>query len=430
MKKIFLTIILMTSWFSVIYAETNIKTIKKINKTQSIGIIPFVWDIYEISSECISQIIMHDLQNSGKFNPLNILQLPQKPKFIHEIKPELWEQLGIYTLIIGKVNVNKNHHYTITYKLITYVHRNIEIIEQKKIKVVKSKLRWAAHTISDNIFKKLTGIQGIFCTRIAYIIYSKNEQPQYELRISDYDGYNSILIYRSLQPLMSPAWSPDGSKLAYVTFDKGHATLVLQTLNNGHIFQISNYPQHNGSPAFSPDGKKLAFTSSKTGSLHLYIFDLESEYIRKITYGRHNNTEPSWFPDSKVLVYTSDQSGGPQLYKINIDHSIPQRLSWNDIYNQNADVSPDGHFLVMVNRNNNQQHIAKFDLIMDNVHILTNTYLDKTPSIAPNGKMLVYSSISEELGSIVKIISIDGKFTLYLPFTNEIIKFPTWSPYL
>lgn len=157
----------------------------------------------------------------------------------------------------------------------------------------KQWLRYAGHTASDEVFEKLTGIKGAFRTRIAYVVQTNGGQFPYELRVSDYDGYNQFVVHRSPQPLMSPAWSPDGSKLAYVTFESGRSALVIQTLANGAVRQVASFPRHNGAPAFSPDGSKLAFALSKTGSLNLYVMDLASGQIRQVTDGRSNNTEPT-----------------------------------------------------------------------------------------------------------------------------------------
>nr|WP_046305432.1 Tol-Pal system beta propeller repeat protein TolB [Blochmannia endosymbiont of Camponotus (Colobopsis) obliquus] len=412
------------------YAKVRIEITQGVDIAHPIGIIPFQWKADEVIPENIDKIISADFCNTGKFYVLPESRLPQRPTNVSEINPINWSSIGIYVIIIGQLELIGNDNYVITYQLVNTSGQSRTIILHNKYKVNKKWLRYAAHTISDEVFEKLTGIKGIFCTRIAYIVHwiNHNKYP-YELYISDYDGYNQISIYRSSEPLMSPSWSPDGDTLVYVTFVNRHAVLMMHTLSNGDVRQVANFPQHNGAPSFSPDGKKIAFALSKTGSLNIYIMDLISGKISQITNNRNNNTEPNWFPDGQNLVYTSDYGGSPQIYKINIINRESQRLSWSGISNQNAIVSTDGKFLILVNKNKTQ-HIAKLDLSTGAIQILTNTLLDETPSLSPNDNMIIYSTMQSS-GYILQLISTDGKFKAYLPITDGgEVRFPAWSPYL
>lgn len=431
MKQIFRILLsVLILWSSVLYAEVHIEITQGTDTARPISVVPFKWEGSGTLPEDISAIITADLRNSGKFNPIPVTDMPQQPTNAAGITITAWTALGINFVIVGRVQQSSNNSYIISYQLVDTSSNSGAILVQNQYNIAKVQLRYAAHTASNEIFHYLTSIKGVFHTRIAYIVNNSiGNKHQYELRIADYDGFNQMLVHRSPQPLMSPSWSPDGDKLAYVTFESGRSTLVIQNINNGTIQQIASFPQHNGAPSFSPDGSKLAIVLSKTGSLNLYIIDLTSDEIHQVTNVCSNNTEPSWFPDNQTLAYTSDQDGYPQVYKISIHNGRPQRLSLHGFRNQDADVSMDGKFLVMVSSNNGLQYITKLDLVTGAIQILTSTFLDESPSIAPNGTMVVYST-SQGLGSILQLVSTDGHFKTPLPVTDGLVTFPTWSPYL
>jgi TolB protein len=411
---------LLMMWATVSHAEVRIEITQGVDSARPIAVVPFKWAGPGTPPQDIGGIVAADLRNSGKFNPIDNARMPQQPSTAAEVTPAAWSALGINDVVVGQIQPGGDGSYLVSYQLVDTSGASGTVLAQNQYKITKEWLRYAAHTASDEVFQKLTGIKGAFRTRIAYVVQTNGGKFPFELQVSDYDGY---------KPLMSPAWSPDGSKLAYVTFESGQSALVIQTLANGAIRQVADFPRHNGAPAFSPDGTKLAMALSKSGSLNLYVMNLASGQISQVTDGRSNSTEPTWFPDSQNLAFTSDQGGRPQLYKVNINGGAPQRLTWEGSQNQNSDVSPDGKFLVMVSSANGSQHIAKQDLDTGAVQVLTDTYLDETPSIAPNGTMVIYSS-SQGLGQVLNLVSTDGRFKARLPATEGQVSSPAWSPYL
>lgn len=449
----FLKLLILFIFWNVLFSafsDVKISITGGVDSTYPIAVIPFTWlntrDDANNTLGNIDSIISADLRNCGKFNTISVSYLPHKPTKASEVIPMFWRELGINMIVLGSIDVNSDNNYIISYQLIDSSNNPALVILENQFLVEKKLIRYIAHTISNEIFEKLIGIKGIFCTRIAYVTYTYNSKYPYELCVADYDGYNQMSLCHSTEPLMSPAWSSDGKKIAYVTFASGRSELVVQTISTGVIENVINFPNHNGAPAFSPDGKKLAFSLSKTGSLNLYVIELVSGKILQITSNRHNNTEPSWFPDNQNLAYTSDQGGTPQIYKININKIDDiQRISWLYGSNCKADVSIDGSFLIMINRNQGQQNIAKLNLLTGQEELLTqNSFLSDTPTIAPNNTMVLYSTTiykdesrfsfdnasDNQNESILELMSIDGCFKAHLKGSKNVnsFRFPAWSP--
>ncbi|WGE88508.1 Tol-Pal system beta propeller repeat protein TolB [Actinobacillus equuli subsp. haemolyticus] len=368
----------------------------------------------------VGQIISDDLRNSGKFTPIERAKLPAQPGSVAEVNSQQWTDIGVDSVVVGQVTPTGGG-YNVAYQLVDTLSNPAAVLAQGSFNVPAAQIRQGAHTVSDQVFEKITQIRGAFRTKIAYVV--QRGVSSYELRVSDYDGYNAFTVVKSREPLMSPEWSPDGSRLAYVTFENKKAQVVVHDLRSGSRRVVAALRGHNGAPAFSPDGSRIAFASNQDGELDIYVVSANGGKPSKLTANAGNNTEPSWSPDGSTIYFTSDRVGSPQVYRMSSSGGGASPMGGSGSYN--AKVSSDGKNLIMIAGDK----VVKRDLASGGTEVLSSTFLDESPSISPNGIMVIYSS-TKGTSKVLQLVSADGRFKANLPGAGGQFKFPAWSPYL
>lgn len=419
-SKFLLLISVLVAAMNVAKAEVRIVIDEVTDSAQPIAVVPFGGN----APANIAEIVSADLRNSGKFNPIDVSKMTQRPTSASEVNSADWANLGVNSVVVGQVTQNGGS-LNIAYQLVDVVGATGQagaVLLQNSYSVPAAQVRYGAHTVSDEVFEKLTQIRGAFRTKIAYIVQKNNGSN--EVRVADYDGFNQFVVARSQQPMMSPAWSADGRKLAYVTFENRKSQLVMHDLSSGSRKVVASFNGHNGAPAFSPDGTRLAFASSKDGKLNIYVMNLGSGQVTQLTHSEGNNTEPSWSPDSSSILFTSDRGGSPAVYKMGAFGGGASLISGSG-RTYSGQISSDGKMLVTIAGD----HIVKTDLASGSSEVLSSTFLDESPSISPNGIMVIYSS-TQGVGKVLQLVSADGRFKARLPGNDGQVKFPAWSPYL
>jgi TolB protein len=402
----------------------------------------------------IAEIIGNDLRTSGRFRPVggNMPRISNNPA---DVNLSHWKKMGVENIIVGQVQPTGNNRYNVSFELwdvfkapnsyqeavrveggelVSEMGRPHYVLSAKRYQNVKGEsLRALGHHISDVVFETLTGIRGAFSTRIAYVLVRPSKQykgDEFILEVADMDGFNPKALVKSKEPIMSPSWSPNGKKLAFVSFEKKESEIYIIDLATGKRELVSTFEGINGAPAWSPDGRKLALVLSKDGSPKIYIMDLATKRLTKITKGYSIDTEPAWAPDGRSLFFTSNRGGKPQIYKVSLSNARVERVTFAGNYNARPSVSQDGKKLVMIHRaNDGVFRIASQNLLTGEVNQLTHAELDESPSLAPNGAMVLYGT-SAYGRRVLGVVTIDGRGQLRLPAREGSVQEPAWSPYL
>lgn len=412
-------------------AIISLELTKGVAGAQPISVVPFVVQGTAPSKDP-SLIIANDLQNSGRFKVYGKTLLTQFPSSVQEVSGDYFRRLGTDNVVLGKVLPAKEGGYQVSFQLVDVLNGKVSTILNQKYTIKENELRALSHHISDLIFQKITGIRGIFSTKLAYITIErpKGLPPRYTLEVSDQDGFNPRPLLQSSEPIMSPAWSPRGRQIAYVSFENHHAGIYVQDISTGARRLVSEFPGINGAPAWSPDGRKLAIVLSRSGAPNIYVMDIATGGLKQLTHDFYINTEPSWSPDGKTLLFTSNRSGGPQIYRLTLSNGSVSRLTYDGDYNARAAFTRDGNAIAMIHRVSGIYNIGILDLNTGRMQVLTHSAADSiSPSIAPNGTMVLYDTVASNR-NVLGMVSLDAKVQLALPARNGDAQDPAWSPFI
>ena len=410
-------------------AQQVIEITKGIDDPTSIAIVPFGWAGQGAPSQDIAKIVGSDLRRSGLFAPIKPKDMLGQPHQSSDVHFRDWRAIDVDYVVVGTVRVGGGAKpLQVQYELLDVVKQQRLILE--KMSGTEDQIRDLAHAVSDKVYEKITGIRGAFSTKIIYVSAANRQKGRYNYRLykADADGAREQLIVESEEPLLSPSWSPDGREVAYVSFESGRPAIYRQHLSTGARDKLTNFKGLNSAPAWSPDGKKLAMVLSKDGNPDIYVMDLATKSLRRLTRSSAIDTEPSWYPDGKSLVFTSDRGRAPQIYKVSLATGSIERLTFEGGYNARASVLPDNSGLILVHRSNRQFHIAEYNFATERMRALTKTSLDESPSVAPNGRMVIYATQSSGRG-ILAAVSTDGNVKYNFPRTSRDVREPAWSPW-
>ena len=393
-----------------------------------IAIVPFDWQGALAPPEDVSAVVAADLRRSGRFAPLPAADLPSRPANFADINFKDWRLLGTDNLVIGQVKQTGEDQFAVEFRL-------VDVISEKQIAGFRiptngENLRLTAHHVSDLVYEAILKAKGAFSTRIAYVTVDKRKPkaPRYQLQIADSDGYNARTILESPEPLLSPAWSPSGDRIAYVSFEDRNSAIFVQDIRTGRREKLVYGRGINSAPAFSPDGRRLVMTRSMDGNPDIYVMDLDTRQTRRLTTHSAIDTEARWMPDGRSIVFTSDRGGGPQIYQLAVDGGEPRRLTFNmGDYNARASVSPDGKSLAMVTGGKGGYRIALYNVEKGDFDVLTDAKLDESPSFAPNGAMIIYATMGAR-GTELAAVSADGRVKQRLALQVGEVREPAWGP--
>ena len=384
-----------------------------------VAIVPFGGDAK--LAQTINAVVVGDLQRSGLFRLID--PAGKLPHELADVSYPDWQARGADALAIGNVSAQDNGRIDARFRLLDVV-KKVELAGQS-VSANSDEIRAVGHRISDMIYEKLTGDKGVFSTRIAYV---KRNGAKYSLIVADSDGYNEQVVLEQNEPIMSPAWSPDGSHLVYVSFETGHAVVYVQSLFTNQRMKLADFSGSNSAPSWSPDGKQLAIVLTRDGSSEIYLLRPDGSGIRRLTFINAIATEPSFSPDGQTLLFTSNEGGSPQIYSMPVAGGPEQRMTFGDGNNYSPRYSPDGKSFVYTHFISGKFFIATQDFQTGQVETLTSGGWEKKPSFAPNGKLILFASEARGRG-ILATVSSDGRVQQHMFTDSGDAREPVWGPH-
>jgi len=377
----------------------------------------------------VSEVITADLNRSGQFRGLPVANMVEKPTRGGEVNYPTWRALNQDYLVVGRVADAGAGSYRVEYEL-------FDVAKQQRLlgfalTAPGAAMRDVAHQIADAIYEKVLGVRGAFFTRMAYVTASgTGAGTRYALMVADSDGYNPQTVVRSTEPLLSPSWSPDGSRLAYVSFEGGNSSVFIQNITSSSRELVAKFRGINGAPAFSPDGRRLALTLSRSGNPEVYVMDLGSKALTQLTNHFGIDTEPTWSADGGTIYFTSDRGGKPQIYSVSASGGGASRVSFQGSYNASPSVSYDGKKIATAQGAGNTYRIAVMDSSLGAARwsTLSPGSLDESPSFAPNASMLLYAAREGRRG-VLYAVSADGRVRQRLVLADGDVREPAWGPF-
>ena len=425
------SLVLVCLLFTVSVSADLVIDVQGIAQPTPVAIVPFGWEGSGPATPVdVSRVITDDLRRSGRFDPIGLDKMLQKPTDGADVDFQDWSFVGVEAVVVGKVIQTADNQFTLQFQLFDVFGRR-QLVGFRMPNVTSATMRGAAHRAADMIYEKLTGIKGVFGTRVAYVTAKQQGNGRlYSLIVSDQDGFNEHTIMESTDPIMSPAWSPDSRQLAYVSFEGNKSSIWVQTLRTGNRFSVSSRPGINGAPSYSPDGRRLVITlGGVDGNPDIYVLDINSRQATRLTTHRAIDTEGSWSPDGRHIYFTSDRSGGPQVYRIAATGGTPERVTFEGSYNARPRLSPDGTKLAMVHNDRGNYRIAVMDLERKDLIVLSKGRQDESPSFAPNSDSLIYATRQGRNG-VLETVSADGLIRQKLAArAGGDVREPVWSPF-